>query len=88
MDVIESSHFETVKQWLQDHPRYELKVRSYVSNTNRFWEFKIQPSGVYIAPSPIEYCEVAMSFGSALKLISKRLSLTPGDTNEHSSSNS
>lgn len=34
MDVIESSHFETIKQFILDRPWWEMKLNRYENNWN------------------------------------------------------
>ena len=78
MDIIESSHFEAVKKFLESHPAWELKVRSYVQNKNRYWEFKLSHKRYG------EEVHTAMQFGSALKLLSRSLVTKPGVGNNGS----
>lgn len=85
MDVIEASHFEVVKQWLQDNPGYELKVRSYVYDANRFWEFSIKHASPHVK-SPNECHQTALSFGNGLKGLSNLLrKMNTGGSNDSSS---
>lgn len=66
-DIIESSHFEALKNWLQNNPRYELKVRSYTDHGSRLWEFKV------VHPQLGGECHTALSFGRALQMMSTAL---------------
>ena len=70
MDVIESSHFEAIKNWIKDHPQYELKMRSYISNGSRHWELKL----IHLVNKG-EETFTALQFGTTLKLLSRSLSL-------------
>lgn len=73
MDVIESSHFEVVKNWLQENPGHVLKLEKI----HGLWVFRI-----YDARYQKFYAD-AFSFGAALKKLSNQL--TGVGNNERSS---